>query len=113
MQDFPTWGQYMVTGYVEVGIWKQVGGAWSLAATEAVYVQEDVGQQGYHTVGWYLNNTYALGAGVTAFGATIQSQDGNAAGITSLYASWGISGATTDRSATPNGQQTTITVRPI
>lgn len=112
MQDFPTWGQYMVTGYVEVGIWKRVGGVWALVATEPVYVQQDVGQQGYHTVGWNVQGTYSMGAGVDAFGATIQSADGPA-GISGVYVSWTISAASGERSATPSGQLTTVTVRPI
>lgn len=112
-EQYPGWGQYMVTGYVEVGIWKRVGGVWALAASESVYVQEDVGSQGYHTVSWSLQNTYSLGGGVEAFGATVQNQDGNGAAVTYLAASWTVTAASGERSATPSGQLTTVTVRPI
>lgn len=115
IQQYPQFGQYMVTGYVEVGIWKRVGGVWSLAATESVQIYQDVGSQGYHTVGWNSSNTYALGAGVEAFGVTIQNSDAGPSNtsLSSIYASWAVNQASGERSATPSGQQTTIIVRPI
>lgn len=108
----PGWGTYMVSGQVEVGIWRRVSGSWALVATESVYVQEEVASGGQHTVGWVLQNNYALGSGVEAIGATIQSSDSSAA-VTGLSARWSVTATSGERSATPSGQLSTITVRPI
>ena len=98
--------QYAVSGYVQVGIWRNAGG-WSRFTTEDVYIYQDVGNSpGRQTVYWSLQNTYALGQGVTDFGVTIESTDDTAA-VTYLGVSW--SG---ERSATPGGEQTTAVVRP-
>jgi hypothetical protein len=106
-------GSWMVTGYLDVGVWQRKAGVWSLVATEGVYVQDDVGGGGQHTVGWSLQNTYNLGPGVEAFGATIQGHDGAAATLSYLAASWSASSASGERSATPSGQLSTVTVRPV
>lgn len=104
---------YVVSGYVSVGIWRKVGGAWQLFTTEDVYVYASVGYNnpGRQTVGWSLQNTYALGQGVTDFGVTIEATDDQAA-INYLAVSWSASTETGERSATPGGEQTTAVVRP-
>ncbi len=104
--------QYVVSGYVQVGIWRKVGGVWSMFTTEGVYIYQDVGNSpGRRTVNWSLQNTYTLGAGVTDFGATIQSTDDTAA-VNYLAAAWSASSASGERTASPGGEQAAAVVRP-
>lgn len=108
----PGYNDYVVSGYLEVGIWRKVSGAWSLLGTEGVSVYQDVGNSpGRQTVSWSLQNNYALGPGVTDFGVTIESSDDTAA-ITYLSVSWAASQASGERSASPSGEQATAVVRP-
>lgn len=109
---FPGYNQYVVSGYVSVGIWCKKGGTWSLFATEDVYVYQDVGNSpGRQTVGWSLQGNYAMGAGVTDIGVTIEGSDDQAA-LNYLAMSWSASASTSERSATPGGEQAAAVVRP-
>lgn len=103
--------EYSISGYVQVGIWRNAGG-WSLFTTEDVYIYQNMGNSpGRQTVNWSLQNTYTLGQGVTDFGVTIESTDDTAA-LTYLAVSWSASQASGERSASPGGEQTTVVVRP-
>ena len=105
--------QWAVSGYVQVGIWCKKGGTWSLFATEDVQVYYDVGGSGggRQTVPWTLQGSYAMGAGVTDIGVTIEATDDTAA-ATYLAMSWSASATTSERTATPGGEQAAAVVRP-
>lgn len=103
---------YYLSGSLSVGIWRKVGGVWSLFTTEGVNIFTQTGAGGVQTVGWSLSGTYALGAGVTDFGVTIESQDGTAAALTNLDVSYSAQTSSGTRSATPGGESVKATVRP-
>lgn len=107
----PGYRDYVVSGSITLGIWRNVGG-WQLFGYEGVNVYVGVGGSGgRQTVNWSMQNTYALGQGVTDFGVTIEASDDTAA-INYLGVSWSASQASGERSATPGGEQTTVVVRP-
>lgn len=107
----PGYREYIVSGSITLGIWRNVGG-WQLFGYDGVNIYQNVGNSpGRQTVNWSLQNTYALGQGVTDFGVTIEAADDTAA-ITYLGVSWSASQASGERSATPGGEQTTVVVRP-
>lgn len=106
------WNEYRVEGSLSIGIWKKVSGAWSLVTTDYVWVSQQTAGGGQQTVNWSMYGTYALGAGVTDFGVTIESQDGLGATISYLNVSYTASAASSTRSATPNGETAKVTVRP-
>lgn len=103
--------RYVVSGTVTVGIWRMVNGVWQRFTTQDVGVFNNVGGPGVYTVGWSMQNTFALGAGVTDFGVTIESASSEAA-LTGMGVSWAVQGASGDRSATPAGEQAQAVVRP-
>lgn len=109
-------GSWSYEGSVTVGVWAKKGGVWQKIAQDYVYVY---GGDGYPTGGakpfsWSWDNTYQMGSGVQAVGLTIDSYSGSAAAITAfshtLFQAQGAAGG--DRSATPGGQKSTVTVRP-
>lgn len=102
--------QYWVDAYVTLGIWAKKGGNWSKITNVDVYVSGQVSGAGYQSL--YYNQTFAvdLGPGVQAFGVTVEGGDGTLADF--VAAQWTSQQASGERSATPNGQQSTIQVVP-
>lgn len=105
-------------GYVQVffDVYALKNGAWQLVASDqadcSIYLG---GTKGTKTGNWSTNNAYQMGAGVTAVGVTYTGRSGGtSAGINNLYGvTWQAAGsAAGERSATPNGEQIAITVRP-
>ena len=106
------WDEYRLEGTVNVGIWRKVGGVWSLFATEPVGISAQVQGEGQQTANWSLSATFSLGPGVTDFGVTIESHTGIAAALTNLDISYTSQASSGTRSATPGGETTRATVRP-
>ena len=106
------YNNYAISGYVTIGLWKKVGGSWTMLATEDVQVYVDVGNSpGRQTVNWSFQNTYALGAGVTDVGFTIEGSSDTAV-ANYLALSWAASASSGERTATPGGEQAAAVVRP-
>lgn len=105
---------YEYNGYVYVGIWVKKGGAWQYVGQHSVFVSQSFSSGGQRTLFWSMNQTFTFGGGtIQAIGVTIDGYDGNAATISGLNSiNWTVQGASGERSATPSGQRSTVTVRP-
>ena len=110
-------GTYSLFSSAEVGIYAKKSGVWTRVTTRTVSVAGTYTDGSPKTLTWYIDEPVQLGSGVQAFGASIETVNGysNTSAIVNKLAlvSWqaiGSSGGVT--SATPDGQTTTVTVRP-
>lgn len=109
-------GYYDFVGSVTIGIWAKRTAGWQKVATE--FVEVDGGtytSPALRTFNWFRDNvTYQLGTNVLAVGLTVDGVNANSAAITTFNKlAWQAQGtASSIRSATPNGQKSTVTVKP-
>ena len=107
-------GEYRYDGTVTVGIWAKKGGVWQKVAQDVVTISQGAAGVSTATIGWFQDAVYQMGNGVQAVGLTIDSFSGSAAALTAFnHTIWQAQGSGSgERSATPAGQQATVTVRP-
>lgn len=104
---------YYIDGSVTLGIWALKSGVWQKVTTVDVPFYQQVGGYGQYTVNFDETFSLNLGPGVQAFGVTVDSHTGTAASLTDFVsATWTGTSASGERSATPGGEQSTVTVRP-
>lgn len=105
-------------GSITIGIWAKKAGVWQKITQDEVYVSssqnQTVGTSQIQTFNWNCDNTYQMGTGVQALGITIDAFTGNAAALAAFSDAIFQTQATasSDRSATPAGQKSTVTVNP-
>jgi hypothetical protein len=106
---------YQVSGSGQVGLWARVSGTWTKVGT--AYVQgynNSFASAGTYAVPYTLYQNVTVTGPVDAFRVTCDSLDsGLSMNLTSFdYVKWQSMSASGTRSATPNGEQVTATVRP-
>ncbi len=112
----PPPGTFYYEGSVTVGVWAQKAGTWQKVADQVIAIY-DPGpySQGFgRNFTWSWDGTYQMGTGVQAIGLTIENYSGSAAALSAfshaLFQAQASAGG--DRSATPSGQKSIVTVRP-
>lgn len=104
---------YAISGSVTLGLWAKVAGTWIKKAERVVDIYAVVGGAGSQSTSFDVTFDQDLGTGVQAFGVTVESTTGTGAALTDFVSVvWTATSATGDRSATPSGQLSTVTVRP-
>lgn len=100
-------------GTARIDFWSYVGG-WVKTGSDYVGGYGSYGTSGVKTLPWTYQNSVTFAAGITSFGVSVEVVDGTAAGVSEFnrvyWTSQGSGGGL--RSATPNGEKSTITVRP-
>lgn len=105
---------YYITGSVTLGIWAKKAGAWAKITQHVIEVYQGVAGAGSYTINWDVTYDDDLGPAVQAFGVTVDAYEGTGAALTDFVsAAWTGTAASGERSATPSGQFSTATVRPI
>ena len=105
-----TWTYY---GTVTLGIWAKKAGAWQKQKQVTASVNASYSSGGARTLAFDRTFEVDLGPGVEAFGVTVDATDGDASAITDFVsATWSATATSSERSATPNGEKTTIVVIP-
>jgi hypothetical protein len=104
---------YYITGSVTLGIWAKKAGAWAKVAERRIEIYQEVGGAGNQAVNFDVNYDVDMGTAVQAFGVTVEAYEGVGATLTDFVSAvWTGTAASGERSATPNGQFSTVTVRP-
>lgn len=104
---------YYVTGSVTLGIWAKKAGAWAKLAERRIEIYQQVGGSGNQAINFDVTYDVDLGTAVQAVGVTVEAYEGVGAALTDFVSmTWTGTAATGERSATPNGQFSTVTVRP-
>lgn len=104
---------YYLVGDVTVGLYAKKAGAWVKSGEATIYVNETVGGGGIQTVAFGGVADVNMGPGVEAFGVAIERVNGTSAEMTDLTSvSWTAIASSGERSATPNGQLSTVVVSP-
>lgn len=104
---------YYVSGSVTVGIWAKKAGSWVHLADHTVLIYQEVVGAGSRTVTQIATEDFSLGTGITDFGLTIEGFEGTGAALVDfISASWSATTTSGERSATPGGQFSTVTVIP-
>lgn len=100
-------------GTARINFWSYNGG-WAKTGSDYVSAYGSYGNSGLKSMGWTYNNGVTFAAGLTSFGVSVEVTDGDSAGISEFnrvyWTAQGSGGGV--RSATPNGEKSTITVRP-
>ena len=109
-------GTYTYEGTVTVRIYAKKADVWQTVADQVVsiYSQEYYSDGGLRNFAWSWDGTYQMGTGVQAIGLSIVDFSGASAAIqafTNVMFQAQAAGAG-ERSATPAGQKSTVTVRP-
>lgn len=107
---------YTYGGTVSVAIWAKRSAGWQKVSDDYVFVDGgSYASGGSRTFPWSISNrVYQLGSGVLAVGVTVEFTSGVSATLTDFTKlAWQAQGtAASVRSATPNGQKTTVTISP-
>lgn len=106
---------YSASGSVTVGIWAKRTAGWQKVMNKTHLVGGPVNAAGQYTWPFSVSDfSVQLGSDVKAVGLTIETFSGDSAALTSFSKlAWQASGsASGTRSATPNGEKTTVTVSP-
>jgi hypothetical protein len=106
---------YQVSGSGQIGLWARVSGTWTKVGTAYVSGYDNsFSSAGVKTVPYYLLQNVTVTGPIDAFRVTVDSLDyGLSINLTSFdYVRWQSMSSTGTRSATPNGEQITATVRP-
>lgn len=115
MPRSPT-GTYWLSANAVIGIYAKKSGVWSRITTRTVTVSGEYTDASQKTLSWTLDETFQLGTGVQMFGVAIEGVVGYnnpTAVITDLSSvSWQALSTSGQTSATPDGQATTVTIRP-
>ena len=108
----------MATYYAEasgtLGAWARINGNWTKIGSMPFYTNGVYGNGGMKTMSFYVNQTVSCGGYVDAFRVTVDSVDsGGSCNITAFNnVTWVTQSTSSTRSATPNGEVITATVRP-
>lgn len=104
---------YSASGTAKINFWSYVGG-WVKTGSDYVGVSQSFGTAGSKTMNWTYSNAVQFQAGLTSFGVNVELYDGQSATLSEFNrVYWTAQGSGSGvRSATPNGQKSTITVRP-
>ena len=105
-----TWA---ITGTLTLGIYAKKAGVWVKITERTVTFYDEPGAGGSYTRTFDATYDIDMGTGVQAFGFSIEEHTGTAAALTDFVSAiWTGMSSSGDRSATPSGQSSTITVRP-
>lgn len=108
----------MATYYAEasgsLGAWARINGTWTKIGSMPFYANGAYGNGGLKTMSWYASGTLTSGGYIDAFRVTIDSVDsGQNCNIGTFHGvTWVTQSTSSVRSATPNGEKITATVRP-
>lgn len=104
---------WYINGTVTLGVWAKKAGVWSLVTTKEIFVTALTGAAGQYTTNWDGTFDVDLGPGIQAFGVTIEGTTGVGAALTDFVSvAWQGVTSSGERSATPSGQLSRVTVRP-
>lgn len=108
--------EYEYSGSVEVGFWAYRTAGWQLVTSEHVFVDGGIySDPGLRSFSWSITDrVHQLGSDVQKVGVTVESVNGYSATVDSFtLLAWQAQGSSGDtRSATPNGEKTTVVVTP-
>lgn len=100
---------YVAEGSGTLGLWARSNGAWVKVGTTSFYAYQNYASGGMKTLSWYTTASVSAPGGIDAFKVTIDDY-GSITAFNSV--SWVTQASSGTRSATPNGEKITATVRP-
>lgn len=104
---------YYITGSVTLGIWAKTGGVWAKKAERRIEIYTSTAGAGNYTIPFDVTYDVDLGPAVQATGVTVEAFEGVGAALTDFVSmGWTGTAASGERSATPGGQFSTVTVNP-
>lgn len=109
----PVASSFHASATVTVAVYGLIGGAWTFLGRNACWMNQWSSTGGQKQLSGNYQFSVSSSANITDFRVLVESVDADSGGITNApTASWTAQTSSGSRSATPNGEAVTATVRP-